>query len=141
MELEKIETFFKFIKKKVGRDLPFALKLLIGEDLGEKPIIEGYIDLTNSRITWLPKNLSVIGSLELTNSSIITLPENLYVHDSLDIEHTEITEIPNRLNIGGFLWLVHTPLAKQYSSKQIERMIKERGGAVYEVKRGKGDYD
>jgi hypothetical protein len=67
--------------------------------------IKGHLDLENSQVTQLPKDLSVGGDLDLINSQVTQLPENLSVEGHLDLEDSQVTHLPKNLSIGGDIYI------------------------------------
>ena len=51
----------------------------------------GNLDLSNTKITELPDNLTVGGNLYLSGTKITALPDNLTVGGGLDLSGTKIT--------------------------------------------------
>jgi hypothetical protein len=104
---------------------------------------EGSLDLPNSTIQFLPRNLTKVGgSLILINSQIEKLPDNLTVNGHLwldgcknlkslpnglkvkgylDISGTNITSLPSDLEVGGSLILFRTLIADMYTIEQIRK--------------------
>ena len=72
----------------------------------------GSLDVSNTKITELPENLTVGGSLDVSHTNIKELPKNLTVGGSLDLSHTNITELPDNLTVGGYLDLSHTSITE-----------------------------
>ena len=63
--------------------------------------VGGGLFLCNTKITSLPDNLTVGGGLDLSNTKITSLPDNLAVGGSLDLRGTLITSLPDNLKVGG----------------------------------------
>ena len=106
---------------------------------------EGVLDLRDSPIKFLPKNLTKVGgSLILMYSQIEKLPDNLIVNgrlglefcknlqslpnglkvkNDLDLRDTNITSLPSDLEVGTNLNLRRTPIVDMYTEKQIRKMI------------------
>jgi len=104
---------------------------------------EGSLDLPNSTIKLLPRNLTKVGgSLILINSQIEKLPDNLTVNGHLwldgcknlkslpnglkvkgylDISGINITSLPSDLEVGGSLILFRTLIADMYTIEQIRK--------------------
>ena len=104
---------------------------------------EGSLDLPNSTIQFLPRNLTKVGgTLNLINSQIEKLPDNLTVNGHLwldgcknlkslpnglkvkgylDISGTNITSLPSDLEVGGSLILFRTLIADMYTIEQIRK--------------------
>ena len=64
-------------------------------------IVEGYLDLRNTQITYLPNNLIIKGWLDLYNTPITKLPDNLTVKGNLDLGNTKIKSLPDTLKVEG----------------------------------------
>ena len=114
---------------------------------------EGNLDLENSPIKFLPKNLTKVGgSLILMYSQIEKLPDNLTVNwnlvldscknlqslpnglkvkSNLDLQDTNITSLPSDLEVNGDLILLNTPIARMYTEKQIRKMVSKVEGSIY----------
>ena len=113
---------------------------------------EGNLDLENSPIKFLPKNLTKVGgSLILMYSQIEKLPDNLTVNwnlvlDScknlqslpnglkvkydLDLRDTNITSLPSDLEVRDDLILYRTPIADMYTKEQIRKQSPGIKGAI-----------
>ena len=113
----------------------------------------GDLDLRNSPIKFLPKNLTKVGgSLNLMYSQIEKLPDNLTVNGylwldycknlqslpnglkvegPLDLRYTNITSLPSDLEVGGDLVLSFTPIADMYTKEQIRKMVSKVEGDIY----------
>ncbi len=84
-----------------------ALKRL--EQLPEdQRVVEGNLDLRNTRITTLPSGLHVGGWLDLRGTSITSLPSGLHVMGALFLRGTPITTLPEGLQVDGWLDLADT---------------------------------
>jgi hypothetical protein len=107
MEKETINNIFEFIKKNDNKNKPLRWKLINNEPLTDDELnIEGNLNLTDSKITQLPKGLKVGDNLNLLGSIITSLPEGLEVGDSLDLSYSDIRTLPEGLEVGGSLWLI-----------------------------------
>ena len=107
MENETINNIFEFIKKNDNKNKPLRWKLINNEPLTDDELnIEGNLNLTDSKITQLPKGLKVGDNLNLLGSIITSLPEGLEVGDSLDLSYSDIRTLPEGLEVGGSLWLI-----------------------------------
>jgi hypothetical protein len=107
MEKEIINNIFEFIKKNDNKNKPLRWKLINNEPLTDDELnIEGNLNLTDSKITQLPKGLKVGNNLNLLGSIITSLPEGLEVGDSLDLSYSDIRTLPEGLEVGGSLWLI-----------------------------------
>ena len=60
---------------------------------------KGDLDLSDSNVTSLPKNLKVEGSLNLINNPLKDLPSGLVVGGSLYMDDTKITDIPSNIKV------------------------------------------
>ena len=67
-------------------------------------IFLGNLNLSNTKITSLPDNLSVGGYLDLHNTNITSLPDNLSVGGSLYLSGTKITSLPDNLSVKGEIY-------------------------------------
>jgi hypothetical protein len=68
----------------------------------EKIVIGDSLNLSDTRITALPDNLTVEGSLHLFNTRhLSSLPANLTVRDNIYLRGTGITALPDTLKVGG----------------------------------------
>ena len=93
------------------------------EQLKEMMDDDGWLDLSGTKITSLPDNLTVGGSLDIRWTKITSIPENLTVGGSLYIAGTKITSLPENLTVGGSLLLSKTPIeSKEQEAKKIKRL-------------------
>jgi len=107
MEKETINNIFEFIKKNNNKNKPLRWKLINNEPLTDDELnIEGNLNLTDSKITQLPKGLKVGDNLNLLGSIITSLPEGLEVGANLDLSYSDIRTLPEGLEVGGSLWLI-----------------------------------
>ena len=112
----------------------------------------GDLDLRNSPIKFLPKNLTKVGgSLNLMYSQIEKLPDNLTVNGylwldycknlqslpnglkvigELDLQDTNLTSLPSDLEVGGSLYLWDTPISRRYTEEQIRQMVPSVKGRI-----------
>jgi len=93
--------------------------------------VGGSLDLKNTPITSLPQDLTVGKGIYLENTPITTLPQGLTVGGFLDLENTPITTLPQDLKVGGNLYLTNTPISKKYSKEQIKQMVPGVKGTIY----------
>jgi hypothetical protein len=107
MEKDTIRSIFKFLENEENRKTPIVWKLINNEPLTDDELnIEGNLNLTDSKITQLPKGLKVGDNLNLLGSIITSLPEGLEVGDSLDLSYSDIRTLPEGLEVGDSLWLI-----------------------------------
>jgi hypothetical protein len=107
MEKETIRSIFKFLENEDNRKTPIVWKLINNEPLTDDELnIEGNLNLTDSKITQLPKGLKVGDNLNLLGSIITSLPEGLEVGANLDLSYSDIRTLPEGLEVGGSLWLI-----------------------------------
>ena len=114
---------------------------------------KGDLDLRNSPIQFLPRNLTKVGgSLILMYSQIEKLPDNFTVNGDLwldgcknlqslpnglkvkgflDLQDTNITSLPSDLKVEGDLVLFRTPIANRYTKEQIRKMVPGVEGRIY----------
>ena len=107
-----VYNFFKFLEKKKGTETPLRVKFLYAPD-----------EITD-------EDLNVEGYLNLSHTKITSLPDNLKAGGDLDLSYTSITSLPDNLKVGGNLYLYNTSLAKEYDEIQIGQMIGDKGGYV-----------
>ena len=110
-------------------------------DLRDSPIkvlprnltkVGGYLYLMRSQIEKIPDNFTVNGDLWLDNcKNLQSLPNGLKVYGDLDLRFTNITFLPSDLEVGGILYLFGTPIAKMYTKKQIREMVPGVKGGIY----------
>jgi len=94
--------------------------------------VGGSLILMYSQIEKLPDNLTVNGYLWLDNcKNLQSLPNGLKVYGDLDLRFTNITFLPSDLEVGGILYLFGTPIAKMYTKKQIREMVPGVKGGIY----------
>jgi hypothetical protein len=154
--MANVINFFKFLEDKVGRKIPFIVKLIhYPQSLSqEELLIPGHLNLERTKATSLPNNLKVKGSLILSKSSITSLPDNLEVgggdfgglllnqtkitslpdnlkvNGSLYLDDSKINSIPNNLQVTGTITFPRTPLSDKYTAEQLRQIIKDKGGFV-----------
>ena len=137
--MTNILNLFKFIAKKEPQyHVPFGLELkqkvkdtpeLVTDD--DWRTAGGDIDISNSKITSLPDNLTVNGSLNLGNTPIRSLPDNLTVGGVLNLAGSKIEVLPNNLTLSlGYLDLRNTSLARIYTRDQIRQKLEAAGGKI-----------
>jgi len=97
-----------FLKDKKGKDYPVKAKIIYGIPLTDKDrkadgyiVVNSWLNLTGSDITFLPNKLIIKGSLMLTNSKIKELPNQLIVKADLFLGGTQIKDLPNDLIVKG----------------------------------------
>ena len=66
--------------------------------------VAGPIDLSGTKLTQLPSNLTVNGSLDVSNTALTQLPAGLSIAGTLKINGTQITELPNDLKVEDMEW-------------------------------------
>jgi hypothetical protein len=107
MEKGTIRSIFKFLENEDNRNTPIVWKLINNEPLTDDELnIEGNLNLTDSKITQLPKGLKVGDNLNLLGSIITSLPEGLEVGATLDLSYSDIRTLPEGLEVGDSLWLI-----------------------------------
>ena len=133
--MDDIKNFFKFLEDKEGKKTPLKYKLLYDPDsiTSEDLVVEGDLNLNYSKITSLPDNLTVKGDLDLDESELEFLPNNLKVGETLYLSDTQVSSIPNNLQVGRHLYIINTPLTGKYSTKEIKKMIEDKGGYVRSI--------
>ena len=124
MKKETLKNIMHFLENEENKS-SFKWKLLNDEPFTDEELIfKGNLNLSDSKITQLPKGLQVGGFLALTDCSNLTsLPEGLEVEGWLDLENTPITSLPKGLKVGGFLDFRGTQL-QEYTDKQLREIIK-----------------
>ena len=130
--MSNIYNLFKFLEKKKGTKTPIEVKFAYAPDelTDEDLNVEGYLNLSHTKITSLPDNLEVGGDLGLAVTKITSLPDNLQVGGNLMLNHLKISSIPNNLKVGRSLFLDNTPLAEKYTKEEIRKIIEDKGGYV-----------
>ena len=89
--------------------------------------IKGDLNLSNLKITSIPKGLKVGGRLDLTDSDIETLPEGLEVGHSLWLAGClGLTSLPKDLKVGGSLYIYRTKFT-EISDDELVNMIRPNG--------------
>jgi hypothetical protein len=135
MKEETLKRIFEFIKENSKQNLPLFWKMKNDIPLTEKDLnIEGDLNLSNLKITSLPKGLKVGGNLTLGGTKIKSLPEGLEVGGFLDLGHSNITSLPKGLKVGGNLYIPGCPLEKLWD-KQIRKMINPDGYIIGKIQR------
>ena len=154
--MANVSSFFKFLEDKVGKEIPFIVRLIYyPQSLSqEELVVSGDLKLERTKVASLPNNLKVKGSLFLSKSSITSLPDNLEVGEGeftgLYLDKTKITSLPDNLKVNGSLFLddskissipnnlqvkhsltfARTPLSDKYTVEQMRQAIEDRGGFV-----------
>jgi hypothetical protein len=146
MKKETLKNILNFLEEKETHKIPFLWKWLNNEPIADDElVIKGDLDLSNRKITSLPKglkvgnilylnncenlkhlpeDLDVKGSLYLQNSkSLKYLPEGLKVGGSLDLTKTNITSLPKGLKVGRALFIWGT-LLEEFSDNELIEMVK-----------------
>ena len=123
MKEETLKRIFEFIKENSKQNLPLFWKLKNDIPLTEKDLnIEGDLNLSNLKITSIPKGLKVGGSLILVGTKIKSLPEGLEVGGDLNLRGLEIQSLPKGLKVLGVLYIFNTKL-EEYSNEELREMI------------------
>ncbi len=65
----------------------------------------GDLDLSDSQIRALPKNLHVAGDLDLSFTRIQELPEGLVVGGNLHLGGSLVQELPKGLHVAGYIFM------------------------------------
>ncbi len=71
------------------------------------------------------------GNLDLGNTKVSSLPKDLKVGGNLFLKNTLITSLPEGLNVGYDLYLRYTPISKMYTVKQLKQMLPNVKGEIY----------
>ena len=129
MEKETIKRIFYFLENKENKKHKdkgtLRWKFIFNEPLTkDELIVNGDLNLANSKITYLPEGLEIKGSLDLRNcTSLTSLPEGLEIKGSLYLRNcTSLTSLPEGLKVEGFLDIKHTQL-KNYTNDELRKMI------------------
>ena len=88
------------------------------------------LNLSNTKITSLPDNLTVGGGLFLCNTKITSLPDNLTVGGGLDLSNTKITSLPDNLTVGGILYLSNTKITSLPDNLAVGGSLDLRGTLI-----------
>ena len=136
MKEETLKRIFEFIKENSKQNLPLFWKMKNDIPLTEEDLtFKGDLNLSNLKITSLPKGLKVGGNLILENSKLTSLPEGLEVEGDLYLDLSKnITSLPKGLKVGGNLYIPGCPLEKLWD-KQIRKMIKPDGYIIGKIQR------
>jgi hypothetical protein len=130
--MEQIKNFFKFLEDKEGITPPLKYKLIhdpksiTPEDLN----VKGDLSWAHPQLPPIPDNLTVGGNLDLMITKITSLPNNLRVGGDLYLGGSKITSLPNNLQIEGNIYLRGTSLADKYTTAEIRKMVKDKGGNI-----------
>ena len=124
MEKETLKRIFDFLEKEENRKKPFIYKLKFNELITkEELVVDGDLNLRESKIESLPEGLKVGRVLDLTQSDIKTLPEGL------DVGHTlwllgcwGLTSLPKGLKVYGSIMLNLSHL-DEISNYRLRKMI------------------
>lgn len=96
------------------------------------PVVDGNLDLSNTKIQALPEGLEVKGWLNLCYTPIQTLPEHLTVGGWLNLSNTPIQVLPESLKVGGYIYLENTKLSS--SQAEINHKVKKLRNGDYKEK-------
>ena len=61
--------------------------------------MKGNLDLSNTKVSYIPKGLKVGGNLDLYKTPITSLPKDLTVGGFLNLYNTPITSLPKDLKV------------------------------------------
>jgi hypothetical protein len=116
---ENLESYQKgksgFYGYKIGKNVDYP-----NEILKNISYVEGYLDLSYSKITELPENLEVDGYLSLANTKISKLPNGLIVRGDLILTNCKkIDSLPKDLMVKGNLVLNDKNLDKKELIKKL----------------------
>ncbi len=111
--MEHILSFFRFLKEKRGKNIPFVYRLLHEADTLTKDelIVRGDLDLSGMHIQTLPEGLLIVGDLDLKDAVILGNLPPMTVRGSLELQGSNIMTLPEGLKVGKFLDIADTPLA------------------------------
>jgi hypothetical protein len=119
----KLISLFKFLEKEKGKPIPFEVKILHGLPLTPEELdVKGDLDLSDTKIKYLPKGLKIEHFLVISDTKITSLPPDLEVRGHIFMSDTKITSLPPDLKVEGNVWMFGTPLAKK-SDKEIRAML------------------
>lgn len=118
-KIYEIESYKKgkggFFGYKIGKKDPNPDELL-----SKISYIDGFLDLSYSKVTQLPNNLRVDGYLALDNTKIETLPSGLYVEGDLSlINCRKLVDITNDIIVKGNLVLN----GKKFDKKELTESL------------------
>ena len=87
--------------------------------IGKNLVIKRYCDLSNTPIEELPNNVSIGGDLNLYDSKIKKIGKNLVVKGNCNLSYTPIEELPDDVSIGGNLYITKNQYEafKKYENK------------------------
>ena len=123
MKKETLKRIFEFIKENSKQNLPLFWKLKNDIPLTEEDLtFKGDLNLSNLKITSIPKGLKVWGNLTLVGTKIKSLPEGLEVGGDLNLRGLEIQSLPKGLKVLGVLYIFNTKL-EEYSNEELREMI------------------
>jgi hypothetical protein len=107
MKKETLKNILNFLEEKETHKIPFLWKWLNNEPIADNElVIKGDLDLSNRKITSLPKGLEVKYNLYLAHSDIETLPKGLKVGNTLYLNNCEnLKHLPEDLDVKGSLYL------------------------------------
>jgi hypothetical protein len=117
---DKIQEYIKN-GSKGSLDLPNSTIKFLPRNLTK---VGGDLILMYSQIEKLPDNLTVNGRLDLDScKNLQSLPNELKVERDLEIQYTNLTSLPSDLQVGGNLYLWNTPIPRMYTQRQIRKMV------------------
>jgi len=129
-------NIFQYLENKKGKPLPLEYKLLNNIPLNESDLyFNGSLNLFDSKITWLPDNLTVHGNLDISFSNITSLPDNLIVNGNLYLYYTNIKYLPDNLTVNGDLNCKRSALADNIKNDPslLTKYSKQIKGKIYYV--------
>ena len=107
MEKHIIE-FFKFLKSKENKKVPFLAKMAHPEIFGkmekEDLFFKQSLNLDNRTLKELPPGLVIRGNLDLSlTDGLYEIPSDIDLGGGLNLHHSEIKKLPDNLTVGGSL--------------------------------------
>lgn len=114
--MANVINFFKFLKDKVGREIPLRFKALhdLQSITDDDWHTQGTIDLRDTLVTTVPNNLDIQGGLNLDNS--------------------KVTAVPTDIKTTWYLSFKNTPAAAKYQSytkRELKKIFPGVKGNVY----------
>ncbi len=88
--------------------------------------------LGGSDITELPSGLTHVGAdLEISNTKIKYLPKKIFIGDNLFANGSSLEELPQGLKVMGSLFIRRTPLSLKYTTvEMVEEYLESIGASV-----------
>ena len=102
-------------------------------ELPKNLTVNGSLNASGSKITYIPSNLKLGKSLYLNNSIVRTLPNNFKINNDLIIINGKIKELPDNLVVKGSLDIRRSPIHYLPKNLQVGGNLYIQGTLIYEL--------